>query len=89
MYINSFVCSVESCGSNGALNLVDTAILKINMWCRRQLESYHFYFSQVGDLPRLDNVSAEDFFDPSGHRLMAICVFMFYLSAQLVSVSYS
>ncbi|KAM0838590.1 hypothetical protein ACQ4PT_060878 [Festuca glaucescens] len=46
MYINSFVCSVESCGSNGALNLVDSAILKINMCCRRQLERYHLYFSQ-------------------------------------------
>uniref|UniRef100_A0ACD5UDQ9 Uncharacterized protein n=1 Tax=Avena sativa TaxID=4498 RepID=A0ACD5UDQ9_AVESA len=50
MYINSFVCSVEDCGSNGALNLVDTALLKINMWCNRQLESYHLYFSQANCL---------------------------------------
>jgi hypothetical protein len=67
MYINSFVCSVEGCGSNGALNLVDSALLKINMCCRRQMESYHLYFSQVSYLSCLDNVSAEDFFDPSGH----------------------
>jgi hypothetical protein len=66
IYINSFVCSVESCGSNRALNLVDSAILKINMYCLRQLESYHLYFSQVSYLPCLDTISAEDFFDTPG-----------------------
>ncbi|XP_024311465.1 uncharacterized protein LOC100837541 isoform X2 [Brachypodium distachyon] len=47
LYINSFICSVEGCGSNRSLNLVDCALLKINMWCRRQLENYHLYFSQA------------------------------------------
>lgn len=47
LYINSFICSVEDCGSNRALNLVDSALLKINVWCRRQLENYHAYFSQA------------------------------------------
>lgn len=55
LYINSFICSVEDCGSNRALNLVDSALLKINVWCRRQLENYHAYFSQVGHLPCLDH----------------------------------
>ncbi|VAH50366.1 unnamed protein product [Triticum turgidum subsp. durum] len=47
LYIDSFVCSVEGFGSNGALNLVDSALLKINMWCHRQLKNYHLYFSQA------------------------------------------
>ncbi|XP_048558708.1 protein unc-13 homolog isoform X2 [Triticum urartu] len=47
LYMDSFVCSVEGFGSNGALNLVDSALLKINMWCRRQLKNYHLYFSQA------------------------------------------
>uniref|UniRef100_N1R491 Uncharacterized protein n=1 Tax=Aegilops tauschii TaxID=37682 RepID=N1R491_AEGTA len=47
LYIDSFVCSVEGFGSNGTLNLVDSALLKINMWCHRQLKNYHLYFSQA------------------------------------------
>ncbi|TVU16106.1 hypothetical protein EJB05_39656, partial [Eragrostis curvula] len=46
LYTNSFICSVDACGSNKALSLVDSALLKINVWCRRQLENYHAYFSK-------------------------------------------
>ncbi|KAF0893377.1 hypothetical protein E2562_024200, partial [Oryza meyeriana var. granulata] len=49
LYTNSFVCSVEACGRNIALSLVDSAILKINEWCRRQLENYHAYFNEVNN----------------------------------------
>uniref|UniRef100_A0A0A9DUI8 MHD1 domain-containing protein n=1 Tax=Arundo donax TaxID=35708 RepID=A0A0A9DUI8_ARUDO len=44
LYTNSFICSSDACGSNRALNLVDSALLKINVWCRQQLENYHAYF---------------------------------------------
>uniref|UniRef100_A0A0D3FZ29 MHD1 domain-containing protein n=1 Tax=Oryza barthii TaxID=65489 RepID=A0A0D3FZ29_9ORYZ len=47
LYTNSFVCSAEACGGNMALSLVDSAILKINKWCFRQLENYHSYFNKV------------------------------------------
>ncbi|XP_062226467.1 protein unc-13 homolog [Phragmites australis] len=46
LYTNSFICSAEACGSNRALNLVDSTLLKINVWCRHQLENYHAYFSK-------------------------------------------
>ncbi|KAL5214203.1 hypothetical protein ABZP36_003355 [Zizania latifolia] len=46
-YTNSFVCLVEACGRKITLNLVDSAIVKINEWCRRQLENYHAYFNQA------------------------------------------
>uniref|UniRef100_A0A0E0KU32 MHD2 domain-containing protein n=1 Tax=Oryza punctata TaxID=4537 RepID=A0A0E0KU32_ORYPU len=49
LYTNSFVCSVEACGRNMALSLVDSAILKINKWCRGQLENYHAYFNKVNN----------------------------------------
>ncbi|PUZ48508.1 hypothetical protein GQ55_7G250000 [Panicum hallii var. hallii] len=45
LYTNSFVCS-EACGGDRALSLVDSALLKINVWCRRQLENYHAHFSK-------------------------------------------
>jgi hypothetical protein len=38
-----------------ALSLVDSAILKINKWCFRQLENYHSYFNKVGHLHCLDH----------------------------------
>lgn len=47
LYTNSFICSVDACGGNKVLSLVDSVLLKINVWCRRQLENYHAYFSKV------------------------------------------
>jgi len=47
LYTNSFVCSEDACGGDRALSLVDSALLKINIWCRRQLENYHTHFSKV------------------------------------------
>jgi len=46
LYTNSFVCSEDACGGDRALSLVDSALLKINIWCRRQLENYHTHFSK-------------------------------------------
>ncbi|KAL6652209.1 hypothetical protein ACP70R_011134 [Stipagrostis hirtigluma subsp. patula] len=46
LYTNSFICSADACGSNRALNLVESILLKINVWCHRQLENYHAYFSK-------------------------------------------
>ncbi|KAG0527059.1 hypothetical protein BDA96_06G199600 [Sorghum bicolor] len=46
LYTNSFICSVDACGGNRVLSLVDSALLKINDWCRRQLDNYHAYFSK-------------------------------------------
>ncbi|KAK3143954.1 hypothetical protein QOZ80_4AG0307060 [Eleusine coracana subsp. coracana] len=46
LYTNSFICSVEACDSNRALSLVDSTLRKINIWCRKQLENYHAYFSK-------------------------------------------
>jgi len=46
LYTNSFVCSEDACGGDRALSLVDSALLKINVSCRRQLENYHAHFSK-------------------------------------------
>ncbi|WVZ86771.1 hypothetical protein U9M48_033505 [Paspalum notatum var. saurae] len=46
LYTNSFICPVDVGGGNRALSLVDSALFKINIWCRRQLNSYHAYFSK-------------------------------------------
>ncbi|CAN6268943.1 unnamed protein product [Urochloa humidicola] len=46
LYTNSFICSADDCGGERALSLVDSALLKINVWCHRQLENYHAHFSQ-------------------------------------------
>ena len=51
LYTNSFICSVDACGGNRVLSLVDSALLKINVWCRRQLDNYHAYFSKVSLRP--------------------------------------
>ncbi|GJN02026.1 hypothetical protein PR202_ga19339 [Eleusine coracana subsp. coracana] len=53
LYTNSFICSVEACDSNRALSLVDSTLRKINIWCRKQLENYHAYFSKVCSAPLL------------------------------------
>ncbi|KAJ1272463.1 hypothetical protein BS78_06G203400 [Paspalum vaginatum] len=46
LYTNSFICPADVGGGNRALSLVDSALLKINIWCHRQLSSYHAYFSK-------------------------------------------
>uniref|UniRef100_K3Y4U5 MHD1 domain-containing protein n=1 Tax=Setaria italica TaxID=4555 RepID=K3Y4U5_SETIT len=46
VYTNSFICSADACGGDRALSLADSALLKINSWCRRQLENYHAHFSK-------------------------------------------
>ena len=64
LYTNSFICSVDACGGNRVLSLVDSALLKINVWCRRQLDNYHAYFSKVSWRPLFATVcfSADGFF---------------------------
>jgi hypothetical protein len=37
--------------SNSALSLVDSSLRKLNVWCCRQLENYHAYFSKVCPAP--------------------------------------
>jgi hypothetical protein len=47
LYTNSFICSVDAYGGNKVLSLVDSVLLKINVWCRRQLGNYHAHYSKV------------------------------------------
>ncbi|ONM14867.1 hypothetical protein ZEAMMB73_Zm00001d002640 [Zea mays] len=46
LYTNSFICSVDAYGGNKVLSLVDSVLLKINVWCRRQLGNYHAHYSK-------------------------------------------
>ena len=73
LYTNSFVCSEDACGGDRALSLVDSALLKINVSCRRQLENYHAHFSKVCLLPLLATIYfSADFFGTSRYFSMLI-----------------
>ncbi|XP_065030432.1 protein unc-13 homolog isoform X2 [Musa acuminata AAA Group] len=45
-YTSSLSCSVVASGGRRVLNLVDSVIFNINMWCCNQLEDYHLHFNQ-------------------------------------------